>query len=573
MYIKFKKLSLANIGGYGPETQSIEFEKGISLVVGKNGAGKTTQTQALTYALYGKPFSKVKLSSLPNKYNKKPMIVELDLEINEDRIKIIRGMRPNKFEIYKNEKLLPFSTVKDYQNMLTYDILRMSENIFKQLVALGANAENAKHFMELNQKEKEEILQIITDTKIFSVLVEEIRDQKNILKNKLNTKDVEVRMLRENLAKTELLLQDMKKQNNMVRDEKEQKKKELQGDIKNTQEEINEFEEYEKKFLKVQEVMQPLIHQLNEKDEEKRSYLIKIQTLERELYEFENSGSVTCPKCGSSFKEIQLKKNIETEEIKESIKNYQNNLKVLEEEILKISEKVNKFHEKQREYSAKKQDTERKKYQLQSLNNDLKNLEEQKEISTEATEKQIKELKQKVKKESKLEQQYRADITDYEMLEDILSIKNITGKIISTQIPLLNKFINEYLERFEVDYQFFLSDTLKETIVRRDEVFEYYSLSNGEKQRIILSILFSFLKLIEMSVKINILFLDEFLDSSLDEAGTNLVLEILEEDFQDKNIFIISHKQEIKTIDDKTNSVYYITKGENNKYSKIIKKD
>jgi len=232
MYIEFKKIRFKNIGAYGDEFQEIEFQNGMSLIVGKNGRGKSTIIQALNYGLYGKPFTKVKLNSLVNKFTNKEMLVELELKVNDDNIKIIRGLKPVKFEIYKNGNLIPFTSIREYQKYLEEDILKMSENIFKQLVALSANIENAKHFMELSQREKEEILQILTDTKILSILIEEIRVRKNEIKNLKQKEEVILELKENNLKEKLTLLENFKKQNEEVKNKKEKKLKDILQKLK-----------------------------------------------------------------------------------------------------------------------------------------------------------------------------------------------------------------------------------------------------------------------------------------------------------------------------------------------------
>jgi len=571
MYIEFKKISFKNIGGYGEDEQTIHFEKGLSLIIGKNGQGKSTIIQALNYVLYGKPFAKIKLASLKNKYSDGAMLVTLELEVNGDLYIIERGLKPTKFNIYKNKELIPFTTVKDYQAMLENDILRMSENIFKQLVALGANVENAKHFMELNQKEKEEILQILTDTRIFSMLIEEIRLLKSDIKGKLSTKLIEVNTKKESLIKTKRLLEDLTLQNKNVKENRDQRISELLEKLEDLNGIVEAFKIYSEKFQILKEKFEPYFNDYNTIVNEYNTNIQKKNHLSGEFSSFNNSAEVTCPECGANFKEIQLKKTVEVEKIKKDLEDIEKVIQEQSVEMQRLKEIIEKYKSKEIDFNSEMTKSRQAENNIKLIKNEISTLENQHEISTIETEKQIDELSVDIKKESALVAIYERDMNDYAMLENILSIKNITGKIISTQIPLLNTFINEYLEKFEVDYQFFLSKDLKESITRRDEDFEYYSLSNGEKQRIVLSILFSFLKLIEMSVKINILFLDEFLDSSLDEEGTSLVLEILKEDFKEKNVFIISHKQEVKSIDDVAKSVYKVSKDDRNKYSKIEK--
>ena len=571
MYIEFKKITFKNVGTYGDQEQTIEFQKGLSLIVGKNGQGKSTIIQALNYALYGKPFTKVKIGSLINKFNNKQMLVVLEVNVDDDIIVIKRGLKPTVFEIYKNGNLLPFTTAKDYQKLLEQDILHMSENIFKQLVALGANVENAKHFMELTQKEKEEILQILTDTKIFSLIVDEIRVKKNETKALKQKEEIVFNMSAQNLTKTQNLLYDLQKQNEEVRNHKEQKLRKMQDRIEELLTKNKEIEEYNTKFEQLKIAFEPLFVRESELQTQINEINQKFFVVQNDIDSYKNSTEITCPECGASFKEIEISRDIEIEILAKELQKLKETRDALYGELSELQVKLQAYKEKLFLYNEKTRELSSNKAEIERLEQEIEYVKQQKEISTEETEKQIKELEKSVKEKGEMLAQYEKDINDYDMLEHIISIKNITGKIIDTQIPLLNTFINEYLEKFEVEYQFYLTKDLKEVIKRRDVEFEYLELSNGEKQRIVLSILFSFLRLIEMSVKINILFLDEFLDSSLDEFGTNLVLDILKEDFKEKNVFIITHKQQIKSIDDITNAVYQIKKDANGKFSYIEK--
>ena len=223
----FETLEFKNVLSYGNKPTKYIFKNGIDLVIGSNGNGKSTFVDALTYGLFGKPFRKIKIGGLINNKNNKGMRVEVTFLVNDNRFKIIRGIKPDIFEIFKEEnaeyKLVEKpSTNRDYQLLLEENIFQFGENVYRQLIALGANLSSSKNFMDLSKNEKEEVLQVITDTAIFNKIKEKVREQKLVQKTLLTEYDYKVNVQSSSISTMQQNITAMEKQNsdfNLKRDE------------------------------------------------------------------------------------------------------------------------------------------------------------------------------------------------------------------------------------------------------------------------------------------------------------------------------------------------------------------
>jgi len=246
MKVNFEKIRFKNIFSYGNKITEFNFENGIDLVTGKNGRGKSTFVDALTFGLFGKPFRKIKIGNLINNKNNKDLWVEVIFNVNNSRFKIIRGQKPTIFEIYKYvndwELIDQHSTVRDYQQYLEENILHFSDTVFRQLIALGANLDSSKGFMDLNKKEKEEVLQVITDTAIFSKIQEKLNERKNSIKTKIIDKEYQEQLLSSSLSSIRISIGAMEKQNKEYEINKEQNVLELETELSNLEEKLPKYE-------------------------------------------------------------------------------------------------------------------------------------------------------------------------------------------------------------------------------------------------------------------------------------------------------------------------------------------
>lgn len=563
--IEFRKLRMTNFLPYG-DTQVLEIKNGINIILGKNGYGKSSIISALNFVLFGNDYGKKKVNDLINKYRKKEMLVELELEFKGNSYKIRRGKKPDLFEIFKNGELLSQdSKIKDYQKKLE-TMLNLNENIFKQLVALGANVSGVKHFMDLSPKEKEEVLQVMLDTKLFSVLSQIVKEEKRHFLSIIENKESELSIILKNEEHNKKILKDIKTQNENILKNRDEKIKELKEELQQNENKRKEIEPKLAKKEKLEEKLKELKESGEELKEKVNKCNVSYTKIETSLKNIQNSDIITCPECGNKMNITELKVGKKEDELKKHLDEISKKCLTFKEDLDIIITEKKKYESANKKLIQLENEFNELIRKDKYLNSQIKDLAGKEVVSTKEIEETLKEINTSIKDIKSDLEELQVEVNDLYQIEKLLSNDALKGVIIEKKLPLLNKYINEYLEKFEVDYQFFITSKLKEVIKRRDEDFAYHNLSNGEKQRIILSILFAFLKLLEHNVKINVLFLDEFLDSALDDEGSQAVLNILETEFKNKAIFIITHKQEIKEIDSKT---IYLEKDKNNKFSLI----
>jgi len=540
-----KKIRFKNFLSYGNNFTEITFENGLDIVVAKNGRGKSSAfLDTLMFAFFGKPFRKVKLGSLVNDKNKKELLVEVEFKIDK-LYKIRRGLKPSIFEIYYKEKdewkLIPQDGhSKNYQEKLE-EILGFNEILFKQIVVLGANISNVKNFMDLSPKEKEEVFQNLTNTYIFNIIIQLAKEKRNLLQTEITNLTYKINSLNESIENLKKEYEKIERQNEEIVKNKNQKLKEINEEIKTLLEKKNKIESKKDLIIELKDKMNEILIKKNNLQEKLNKIMNAKAILQTKIDLYEKSEEITCPKCNYKFKsefidleDINSKLSLLDKKYQEYFKKYE---EILEEEkvILEKQEKINKLMNT-----------------LSNIEITINQLEHKKKIyeETQLTEIDYNYLKEKEKELERLKEELKNKEKEKENYEKIISLivdGKLKEQILSQQLPILNKYINEYLEKFNVEYNFIIESNLKEKIIKRNEEQEFNALSNGQKQRIVLSLLFAFLKIMEYNgYKINILVLDEFLDSSIDEDGIEIIIDILSTEFANKkDIIIITHNPNI----------------------------
>lgn len=583
MKIDFISLEFKNVLSYGNSPTIFEFKNGIDLINAKNGAGKSSFIDGLTFSLYGVPFRKIKKNSLINHHNNKNLLTTLIFFVEHSGYyKIIRGIKPNIFEIYFNKEepvfdselnLLPQSaTINDYQDMLENDILKMSENVYRQLIVLGANISTSKNFMDLSAKEKEEIFQIITDTSVFNSMKSLINKKIQLYKTYILEHEYKVNILNNTLSTEKRNIESLEQQNIVIKNDKAKIIEEL---TKELDERVAKIPDYERavdllKDLKTQYDIEK--NDLVSKKEELKRLYVEQRKISDEIHHIERAkaGVIVCDECENHINLTNI--DISDAHIEKVNKDYDTitlSIKTVEQDINNLEPTVNKKYEKllnsKRIVTNQKDNTDR----IEHLKKDIVSKSEWVEFAIDYT--NISKLEEELEQEKQQILSLKESVNNYDAINSIVGEDNLKGYMLSQQIPLLNRYINQFIERFNAfDYNFVIDTSFKERIISRNEEKEFNAMSNGQKQRFTFSILFAFLRLVEEKngISTNLLILDEVLDSSSDTEGKLELIKILTDDFSKmKNVIIISHNPDIVQNVEDFNRVIRV---EHDVYSKMI---
>jgi len=520
-----------------------------TIIVGENGAGKSTMIDAITFGLFGKPFRKVSKTQLISSVNEKDMLVEIKFSIGSTKYKVRRGMKPAKFEIYKNDKMLnQTASAKDYQGILEKNILKLTYKTFTQIVVLGNTS--FVPFMQLTAVNRREVIEDLLDIQVFSVM--NILLKERVSTNKDDIRDTEYQL---DLAgdKSEIQAQYIQK----IKDDKKKKIGSINKDIKATGLEIAK---HNTEILELEGIIERLSRFVIDKDSvdsKKAKYLNyedtitkKITRLKKDLKFFRDTDD--CPVCTQHISEDLKVSKIESDE-----------LSITENEagLEKLDIEINKFSERQQEIS----DTLMEINDIQSeigihnghisgfnqyiskLNADVQTMNDTKD-DLRKQKKELTALKRKVSELTKRQEELITLRNIHDMALTLLKDTGIKASIIKQYIPIINKLIAKYLAKFDFFVGFELDENFNESIKsrHRDE-FSYASFSEGEKQRIDLSLLLTWRSIAKMknSVNTNLLILDEIFDSSLDNTGCDEFMALIDGFGKETNIFVISHKGDV----------------------------
>ena len=545
--IFFKKIRWKNFLSTGNSFTEIDYSKNnTTLIVGENGAGKSTMLDALSFVLYNKPFRKVNKPQLLNSINKKDLIVEIEFDIGSNMYKIIRGLKPAVFEVYQNNKLInQDAETKDYQEVLEKQILKLNHKSFCQVVVLGSAS--FVPFMQLAAAARREVIEDLLDIQIFStmnsLLKEKISNNNNKLmdieyKYDLTSEKIKmqhehiVAMQRNSEEQIEKLRKELKHQTDLIELEQNETER-LDTEIVSLKATIEDQEQVNKK----QKTLQRLEVQLAD----------KITKLQADIEFFTSHDS--CPTCRQDI-DVQFK--CETVDAKQlQIQETQTGIEKLKEEINTIHEKIQYIADVSSKISSLNIEKITKSNNISGLVMQCKKIaREMKELQDKSDDLIVNDDKMK---EYEIALEVFANDKS-ELLKDkdalnitsiILKDNGIKARIIKQYVPVINKLINKYLAAMDFFVNFELNENFEETIKSRfrDE-FSYASFSEGEKMRINLAILFTWRAVAKLrnSASTNLLIMDEVLDGSLDSNGTDEFLKIINNLTQDTNTFIISHK-------------------------------
>ena len=562
--IIFKSVKWKNLLSTGNSFTTIFLDKQpTTLIVGDNGSGKSTILDALTFVLFNKPFRIVKKAQLVNSVNNSETVVEVNFEIGTRKYRVMRGIKPNKFEIYCNDKMVnQDASSRDYQKYLEQNILKLNYRSFTQVVILG----NASFipFMQLKSVHRREVVEEILDIKIFSLMNMLVKNQIKDVTDELRDIDYNKELTEEKIGLQGKYIEDLKKNkdkiireklskiddNQDIIDDKVKDRETLKTENEMLLQDIADRIEVEDKLVKLNDIKSTLV-------EKHKQHSKKIDF-------YKNNDE--CPECKQTI-DKDFKENMITEKNKDvdTIIKGMKQLKIELDEKTKRSKTIKGVTTKIRENDVKvarlhSSITELEKFNTQ-LETEMKSFQEG--GVGQSDEDKLKELKENLEKISEQRHKLREDKLYLEASKAMLQDSGIKTKIIKQYLPIMNKLINTYLTSMEFYVNFTLNENFEETIKSRyrDE-FTYASFSEGEKMRIDLALLFTWRAIAKMknSTNTNLLILDEIFDSSLDGTGTDEFLKILNT-LSKENVFVISHKGD--TLFDKFRSVIKFEKVKN----------
>ena len=545
--IIFKCVRWKNFLSTGNNFTEIQLDRNsTTLIIGENGAGKSTVLDALCFGLFGKPFRGINKAQLVNSVNMSGALVEVEFAIGSKKIKVIRGIKPNVFEIYVNGKMYnQDANVRDYQKYLEQQILKLNYRSFTQVVILGSST--FIPFMQLKSKHRREVVEEILDIQIFSIM-------NMLLKQKLKHNAEEIRDIEYKISLTE---EKVDLQENYIDEIKKNKDKLLEEKSSLFESNQEEIHKRQKKVTEFENNNIELLRQISDSDSIKSKYQ-KLQSIKSTLNEKHRAHSSTinffetnedCPTCQQHISEIfktdiLKKKTKETDKISKGLSELKDELEKYKErqkEIVEIAKSV-------REHEVQIAKDNESILQLEKFNSTLQSeidVLEHADVNKNDYEK-LGDLKSSIINLTEQRLKLSEDKTYSETARNMLQDTGIKTKIIKQYLPIMNKLINTYLTSMEFYVNFTLDESFEETIKSRHrDDFSYSSFSEGEKMRIDLALLFTWRAVAKMknSANTNLLILDEIFDSSLDGTGTDEFLKILNT-LGDENVFVISHKQD-----------------------------
>ena len=545
--ILFKKIRWRNFLSTGNQYIELDLDQeSTTLIIGTNGAGKSTVLDALTFSLFGKPFRKINKPQLINSTNEKDSKVEVEFSIGSIDWKVVRGIKPNVFEIWKNDNLLDqAASANDQQKWLEQNVLKMNYKSFTQIVILGSST--FVPFMQLTANNRREVIEDLLDIKIFSSM-------NNIIKEKIRANKEDVKTL---VLKKESLNDKVKMQENFIDEiesrgkenieEKNNKIEELDQSVSKLMTENEFYEENISGYTQMREQSVGATEKLRKLAGLKGKISQKVSTITKEHKFF--TDNVTCPTCTQPIEEEFRINKIEDAQTK--AKELQSGYKELEEAIKEEEERERHFTVISKEITTLTHGISKNNTKIAGCQRQIRDLESEVQRITEQLADRNTEHDKLANFKDNLKTTYdelasKKDTINYHVFAyGLLKDGGVKSKIIKKYLPLINQQVNRYLQMMDFYINFTLDEEFNETVHSPiHEDFSYSSFSEGEKMRIDLALLFTWREVARFknSVNTNLLIMDEVFDSSLDGFGTDEFLKIIRFVIKDANIFVISHK-------------------------------
>ena len=546
--IIFKSLKYKNFLSTGDSFTQIDLNKSAStLVVGQNGAGKSTMLDALSFALFGKAHRSVSKGQLVNSVNNKNCHVEVEFNALGCEYKVVRGIKPTKFEIWRDDKVInQASHSKEYQKVLEQNILKLNHKSFHQIIVLGSSS--FVPFMQLPANHRREVIEDLLDINVFSKMNIILKEKFSVIKEKVRANQSDLENLEYKIRTQKKYVESLEKNK---RDNREEKLSDIEsltsqiGDIRSTMRPIAAGGLDQLKME--HDSCNSLIIQIKQYD---KTFNSKLKDLEKEKKFYEDNSN--CPTCEQGIETTFKEKKISEAETKHS--GFVDARSKASEELTRLNERMVGVVEETKKLQDLVSEYDRKQIEIDTLQKQITNIQQylakQDETTTDIAEERQTLMNQNDDRE--ILREIKGDLAEqvaYSMvITELLKDTGIKTKIVKEYLPVINQLVNKYLQVLDFFVSFNLDEQFKETIrsAHRD-AFSYDSFSEGEKQRIDLALLFTWRQVAKMknSVATNLLILDETFDSSLDVEGIDNLTSILDTLDGDTNTYVISHKGEL----------------------------
>ena len=545
--ITFKKIKWRNFLSTGQHFTEIDFQKNhTNLIIGANGAGKSTVLDALTFVLFNKSFRKINKNQLINQTNEKDCLVEIEFSVNSRDYLVRRGIKPNVFDIEVNGKQLhKESDDRINQKLLEENILKVNYKSFTQIVILGSST--FVPFMQLTTANRREVIEDLLDIRIFSTMNTIIKEKIRTKKDEIKSLELKKQNLKDKVEMQKSFIEELENRGNANINANKRKISDLDTEVGTYMTENAKTEEDIFKYTKEQEEVIGATEKLGKLNNLKGKISQKVSTITKEHKFF--SENTVCPTCTQDIDErFRL----------DRIADAQNKAKELQKGFQELEETMKFEQERERQFLALSKEITKLNHEISQNNTrislsqrQIRNLESEVQIITE-------QLKNRNTENEKLEEfrynlqktfddlsDKKEEIVHYDFAYSLLKDDGVKTKIIKKYLPFINQQVNRYLQMMDFYINFHLDEEFNESIKSPiHENFSYASFSEGEKMRVDLSLLFTWREVARLknSVNTNLLIMDEVFDSSLDGFGTDEFLKIIRYVIKDANIFVISHK-------------------------------